>query len=43
VVESGFERLNTSAERRRELAEGNRGGWKAELGDLERYAQTVNV
>ena len=28
---------------RRELREGNVGGWKHELGDLERYAQTVTV
>jgi uncharacterized protein YndB with AHSA1/START domain len=43
VVESGFERLNTSPERQTELAEGNVDGWKHELGDLERYAQTVTV
>jgi uncharacterized protein YndB with AHSA1/START domain len=28
---------------REELREGNVGGWKHELGDLERYAQTVAV
>ena len=28
---------------RDELREGNVGGWKHELGDLERYAQTVAV
>lgn len=43
VVESGWTKLNTSAERQSELREGNVGGWKHELGDLERYAQTVAV
>ena len=43
VVESGWDELRTSAERQAELREGNTGGWKAELGDLERYAQTVTV
>ena len=43
VVESGWGDLRTSAERQAELRDGNTGGWKHELGDLERYAQTVNV
>ena len=43
VVESGWTKLNTSPERQSELREGNVGGWKHELGDLERYAQTVAV
>ena len=43
VTESGFGELRTAVERRRELREGNVGGWKHELGDLERYAQTVTV
>ena len=43
VVESGWDELRTSAERQAELRDGNTGGWKAELGDLERYAQTVTV
>ncbi len=43
VVESGWTKLTTSPERRRELREGNTQGWKHELGDLERYAQTVTV
>jgi uncharacterized protein YndB with AHSA1/START domain len=41
VVESGFDALRTSAQRRAELREGNVGGWTHELGDLERYAQSV--
>jgi uncharacterized protein YndB with AHSA1/START domain len=43
VVESGFASLDASDEVRAELREGNVGGWKHELGDLERYAQTVTV
>ena len=43
VVESGWTKLNTSAERQAELREGNTGGWKHELAELERYAQTVSV
>ena len=43
VVESGWGELRTSAERQAELRDGNVGGWQAELGDLERYAQTVTV
>ena len=43
VVESGWTKLNTTPEHQKELREGNVGGWKHELGDLERYAQTVTV
>ena len=43
VVESGWGELRTSPERQAELRDGNTSGWKAELGDLERYAQTVAV
>ena len=43
VVESGWETLRTSPERQAELRDGNTGGWKHELGDLERYAKTVTV
>jgi uncharacterized protein YndB with AHSA1/START domain len=43
VVESGWTQLNTSAERQAELRDGNTGGWKHELGDLERYAQSIPV
>jgi uncharacterized protein YndB with AHSA1/START domain len=43
VVESGFAALKASDEVRAELREGNVGGWEHELGDLERYAQTVTV
>ena len=43
VTESGFGELRTAVERQGELREGNVGGWKHELGDLERYAQTVTV
>src|SRR3954464_1122975 len=43
VVESGWSRLRTSAAEQERLREGNAGGWKHELGDLERYAQTVAV
>ena len=45
-AEGRRERLDEAAHRRRaqsELREGNVGGWKHELGDLERYAQTVAV
>ena len=43
VVESGFASLAATDEVRMELREGNVGGWAHELGDLERYAQTVTV
>ena len=43
VVESGWTKLRTSAEEQARLREGNVGGWKHELGDLEHYAQTVTV
>ena len=43
VVESGWGDLRTAVERQRELRDGNVGGWTHELGDLERYAQTVTV
>jgi uncharacterized protein YndB with AHSA1/START domain len=43
VVESGFAALKATDEVRAELREGNVGGWEHELGDLERYAQTVTV
>ena len=43
VVESGWTKLTTTTERQNELREGNTGGWKHELGELERYAQTVTV
>jgi len=43
VIESGWGDLRTAAERQSELRDGNVGGWKHELGDLERYAQTVTV
>ena len=43
VVESGWAELRTSPERQAELRDGNTRGWQAELGDLERYAQTVTV
>lgn len=43
VVESGWGELRTSPERQAELRDGNTGGWKAELGDLERYAASVTV
>ena len=43
VVESGWTKLTTAPERQSELREGNTRGWKSELGDLERYAQTVTV
>ena len=38
VVESGWTQLRTSAEEQTRLREGNEGGWKHELGDLETYA-----
>ena len=37
VVESGFQALDGSEEEKTAYAEGNREGWKAELGDLEEY------
>ena len=43
VTESGFGELRTAADRQAELRDGNVGGWQHELGDLERYAQTVAV
>ena len=43
VVESGWGELATSPERRAELRDGNTGGWKHELGDLERYIENVAV
>ena len=43
VTESGWGDLRTAAKRQSELRDGNIGGWKHELGDLERYAQTVTV
>ena len=43
VVESGWTKLRTDADEQARLREGNVGGWKHELGDLERYAQTVAV
>jgi uncharacterized protein YndB with AHSA1/START domain len=43
VVESGFASLAAADTVREELRQGNVGGWKHELGDLERYATTVAV
>jgi uncharacterized protein YndB with AHSA1/START domain len=43
VVESGFASLAATDTVREELRQGNVGGWKAELGDLEHYATTVVV
>jgi uncharacterized protein YndB with AHSA1/START domain len=43
VVESGWGELRGTAEHVRGLREGNVRGWASELGDLERYAQTVAV
>jgi uncharacterized protein YndB with AHSA1/START domain len=43
VVESGFASLAATDDVREQLREGNVGGWKHELADLERYAQTVAV
>src|SRR3954453_15204389 len=43
VVESGWTQLRTSAEEQTRLREGNEGGWKYELGDLEKYAAEVTV
>jgi uncharacterized protein YndB with AHSA1/START domain len=37
VVESGFRALDGSEEEKATYAEGNREGWKAELGDLQEY------
>lgn len=37
VVESGFAALDGSEEENATYAEGNREGWKAELGDLQEY------
>jgi len=37
VVESGFPSLEGSEEEKAAYADGNRKGWKAELGDLEEY------
>ncbi len=41
VVESGFASLATSDEQRRRNAEGNTGGWRAELAELDLYATRV--
>ena len=38
VVESGFDALATSEERRRKNLEGNTEGWRQELGELQQYA-----
>ena len=38
VVESGFDELATSEERRRKNLEGNTEGWRQELGELQQYA-----
>jgi uncharacterized protein YndB with AHSA1/START domain len=43
VVESGWESLRTTPDEQARLRAGNNGGWEHELGDLERYAQTVAV
>ena len=43
VVESGFASLQGHRRGARRVREGNVGGWAHELGDLERYAQTVTV
>jgi uncharacterized protein YndB with AHSA1/START domain len=43
VVESGWMSLRTSDDERERLRQDNAGGWVQELGDLERYAQTVTV
>ncbi len=43
VVESGFASLAATDTVREELREGNVGGWKHEIGELERYAATVAV
>jgi uncharacterized protein YndB with AHSA1/START domain len=41
VVESGFDALATTEERRRENLEGNTEGWRQELGELQDYATKV--
>ena len=41
VVESGFDALATSEERRRKNLEGNTEGWRQELGELQEYATKV--
>ena len=41
VVESGFPALDGSDEEKATYAEGNRDGWKAELGDLQEYVTTL--
>ena len=43
VVESGWESLPTTPEEQERLRAGNVRGWRHELGDLERYAQSVPV
>lgn len=43
VVESGFASLAATDTVREELRQGNVRGWTHELGDFERYAQTVAV
>jgi uncharacterized protein YndB with AHSA1/START domain len=43
VTESGWESLNTTPSEQERLRQGNDGGWEHELGDLERYAQSVTV
>jgi uncharacterized protein YndB with AHSA1/START domain len=43
VVESGFAALKTTPEEQEKLRLGNADGWNHELGDLERYAQSVTV
>ena len=42
-AEHGEAELRTDADEQARLREGNVRGWKHELGDLERYAQTVAV
>jgi uncharacterized protein YndB with AHSA1/START domain len=43
VVESGFAALATSEEQRRRNLDGNTGGWRMELGELQEYATTVEA
>jgi uncharacterized protein YndB with AHSA1/START domain len=43
VVESGFRDLAVPEERQAENAEGNREGWRIELGDLSDHARRVAV
>jgi uncharacterized protein YndB with AHSA1/START domain len=43
VVESGWLSLQTGADRQEQLRQGNVSGWQHELGDLERYVQSVPV